>query len=302
MRRLQGSGPARGRADGEPARRGPRPVAISSACIDDKGYLLRGGGARAEGDRRADLVFHIKEGKKVQVAKIEFSAQPPRLLRRKLREAMKTMEDRWWRGADFTGRVRGGQEADRPAPGQEGTSTRGSSDVQQTFGEGQVEALVDHPGEEGEPYTVGTIAVDHGKILPDSRVKGAVRLCTSTCRSTPSRSTSRSRPLLALPGRGLHLRRRGSEEDSARGAVIDVDFASRSAIRRTSAASRHRNTRTHRGRDPPGAACRARGCLQALEGDPQPARGVSARLLRGHQARQRARRIARRRTSIWSST
>jgi outer membrane protein insertion porin family len=247
----------------------------------DKGYLLAEVEPELKGDRRADLVFHIKEGKKVQVAKIEFSGNH-HVSSDKLREAMKTREDRWWRGADFKKDV---FEEDKKQIvsrlGQEGYVDARIVDVQQTFGEDKSKLSLTIQVEEGEPYTVGTIAVDHGKILPDSRVKGAVRLYEHMPFNTVAFDQSISDLYSLFQEEGYIYADVEAKKTPREGHVIDVDFAvterDPAHIRRILVTGTRGRTRTH----PPGAACRARGCLQALEGDPQPARGVSS-ASRGH--------------------
>lgn len=159
---------------------GPRAVEQARrdivALYRDKGYLLAEVQPELKGDRRADLVFRIREGKKVQVAKIQFEGNEA-VPAKELRGAMKTKEDRWWRGGDFKADV---FEEDKKAivarMGQEGFVDARVADVGQTFSEDKSKLFLTIRVEEGPRYSVGTLSLDHGGILPENRIRGGIRL------------------------------------------------------------------------------------------------------------------------------
>jgi outer membrane protein insertion porin family len=142
----------------------------------DKGYLLAEVEPELKGDRRADLVFRIREGKKVQVEKIRFRGND-HVAEDALRDAMETKEDRWWRGGDFKKDV---FEEDKKRIvsrlGQEGYVDARVKGVGQTLSDDKSRMFLEIEVEEGPRYTVGRIGLDHGAILPDARVRAGVRL------------------------------------------------------------------------------------------------------------------------------
>jgi outer membrane protein insertion porin family len=142
----------------------------------DKGYLLAEVEPELKGDRKADLVFRITEGKKVQVAKIEFRGNRE-VSSEDLRDAMKTKEDRWWRGGDLKRDV---LEEDRKRIldrlGQEGFADARIVEIEETYGEDKSRLALGIEVEEGPRYRVGAIALDHGGILPENRIRSAVHL------------------------------------------------------------------------------------------------------------------------------
>lgn len=146
------------------------------ALYEEKGYLLAKVEPELKGDRRADLVFRIDEGRKVQVRTIRFHGNGV-VPADELRDAMKTKEDRWWRGGDFKKDV---FEEDRKAivsrMGQEGFVDARIADVQRTFSEDKSKLDLDITVEEGPRYRVGTVSLDHGGILPEVRIRNGIRL------------------------------------------------------------------------------------------------------------------------------
>ena len=143
----------------------------------DKGYLLAEVTPELKGDRRADLIFHIKEGKKVQVEKVSFEGNHA-VSSDDLRKVMKTNEHHWWRGADFKKDVFDeDQKSIVSRIGQEGyvdAKVNGrAADLQCR----QVASLPHHPGGGGGASPgVGKVDVEHSGILPDTRVRSTVRL------------------------------------------------------------------------------------------------------------------------------
>ena len=142
----------------------------------EKGYLHAEVEAESRGDRNADLVFRIREGKKVQVAKIHFRGNEA-VASDDLRGSMKTKEDRWWRGGDFKADV---FEEDKKAivarMGQEGFVDARIVDVQQTFSEDKSKLELAIEVDEGPRYSVGTVSLDHGGILPEERIRSGIRI------------------------------------------------------------------------------------------------------------------------------
>jgi len=146
------------------------------ALYREKGYLLAEVTPELKGDRRADLTFHIKEGKKVQVEKIRFEGNSV-VSADDLRDVMKTKEDRWWRGGDFKKDV---FEEDKERlvsrMGQEGFVDARVVDVRRSFNDERDKLTLDITVEEGPRYRVGTIDVDHGGVLPGNRIRSAIVL------------------------------------------------------------------------------------------------------------------------------
>lgn len=141
-----------------------------------KGYLLADVTPELRGDRRADLTFHIKEGKKVQVEKIRFEGNRT-VASDALRDVMKTKEDTWWRGGDFKKDV---FEEDRARivsrMGEEGFVDARIVDVRRSFNDEKNKLTLDITVDEGKRYHVGTIDVDHGGVLPGNRIRSAILL------------------------------------------------------------------------------------------------------------------------------
>jgi outer membrane protein insertion porin family len=144
------------------------------ALYEEKGYLLAEVETDLKGDRRADLVFHVSEGKKVQVKTIRFTGND-HVSGDALRKVMKTKEDRWYRGADFKRDV---FEEDKLAIvsrlGEEGYVDARVVDVQKTFNDTKEELYLDIAVEEGPQYRVGAIDLDHGGVIPEDRLRRAV--------------------------------------------------------------------------------------------------------------------------------
>jgi outer membrane protein insertion porin family len=141
---------------------------------EEKGYLLAEVTADLKGDRRADLVFQVTEGKKVQVKTIEFTGND-HVPDDQLRDVMKTKEDRWYRGADFKRDV---FEEDKKAIvsrlGEEGYVDARVVDATKTFDDTREELHLDIAVEEGPRYRVGTIDLDHGGVIPEDRLRRAI--------------------------------------------------------------------------------------------------------------------------------
>jgi outer membrane protein insertion porin family len=195
------------------------------ALYHDKGYLLAEVEPELKGDRRADLVFHIKEGKKVQVAKIEFRGNHA-VSSDDLRKVMKTKEDRWWRGADFKKDV---FEEDKKKIvsrlGQEGYVDAQVVDVQQTFGEDKSRLYLTIDVDEGARYKVGTISLEHGDILPDSRVRSGLRLQEGKPFDTVAYDESITDLYSLFQEEGYIYADVDAKKTPREGHVIDVDFA-----------------------------------------------------------------------------
>lgn len=190
----------------------------------DKGYLLAEVDTELKGDRRADLVFRIREGKKVQVAKIEFSGNHS-VSSDDLRKTMETNEDRWWRGADFKKDV---FEEDKKKIvsrlGQEGFVDARIVDVQQTFGEDKSKLSLTIEVEEGERYSVGAIALEHGEILPDSRVRSGIRIQEGKPFDTVAFDQTITELYSLYQEEGYIYADIEAEKTPREGHVIDVDF------------------------------------------------------------------------------
>jgi len=141
---------------------------------EEKGYLLAEVETDFKGDRRADLVFRVNEGKKVQVKTIRFAGND-HVESDALRGVMETKEDRWYRGADFKRDV---FEEDKLAIvsrlGEAGYVDARVVDVQKTFNDTKEELYLDITVEEGPEYRVGTIDLDHGGVIPEDRLRRAV--------------------------------------------------------------------------------------------------------------------------------
>jgi len=143
---------------------------------EEKGYLLAEVEPELRGDRRADLVFHIREGRKVQVKRINFTGNRA-LTSSQLRDAMKTKEDRWYRGGDFKKDV---FEEDKKAlvarMGEEGYVDATVQDVRMGFSENKEELYLTIAVEEGPRYRVGRIELDHGGVIPEDRLRAGILL------------------------------------------------------------------------------------------------------------------------------
>ncbi|GJM45115.1 MAG: outer membrane protein assembly factor BamA [Gemmatimonadota bacterium] len=142
----------------------------------EKGFLLAEVTSDLKGDRRADLTFHIVEGKKAQVKTIRFVGND-HVAEDALIDVMKTKEDRWWRGGDFKSDV---FEADRAAIlsrlGQEGYVDARIVDVRKTFSADNERLTLEIEVEEGPHYQVGAIKIDHGGVIAENRLRGAISL------------------------------------------------------------------------------------------------------------------------------
>ncbi len=141
-----------------------------------KGYLLAEVAPELRGDRRADLTFTIREGKKVQVEKVRFSGNTT-VSSDDLRGVMETKEDRWWRGGDFKEDVFEEDKAKIVSRlGQEGFVDARVVEVKQTFSEDLEKLSLDIQVEEGRRYHVGSVSIDHGGILAENRIRRAILL------------------------------------------------------------------------------------------------------------------------------
>jgi outer membrane protein insertion porin family len=143
---------------------------------ESKGYLLAEVEAEIRGDRRADVIFRIKENEKVQVKKILFEGNKF-VSSDDLRDAMETKEDRWYRGGDFKRDVFEEDQARIVSRlGEAGFVDGRVVETKQTFDDKKEKLTLTIVVEEGPRYSVGTIALHHNDILPDERVRRAVTL------------------------------------------------------------------------------------------------------------------------------
>jgi outer membrane protein insertion porin family len=146
------------------------------ALYHEKGHLLAEVTPELRGEVRADLTFRIAEGKKVQVAKITFSGNE-HVSDADLRDALETKEDRWWRGGDFK---RETFEEDKrrivARMGERGFVDAAIDDVKLTFSEDNERLFVEVVVSEGPRYRVGVVDVDHGGVIPENRIRGAIPL------------------------------------------------------------------------------------------------------------------------------
>ena len=190
----------------------------------EKGYLLADVEPELKGDRRADLVFRITEGKKVQIRKIRFSGND-NVPSEDLVHAMKTKEDRWWRGGDFKKDV---FEEDKKAIvsrlGQEGFVDAKVVDVKQTFSEDKSRLDLDIEVEEGPRYRVGTVHLDHGGILPEARIRTAVQLAEGESFDTVAFDESLTNLYSLFQEEGYIYADVDARRTPRDDHVIDVDF------------------------------------------------------------------------------
>ncbi len=143
---------------------------------ESKGYLLAEVTAELAGETRADLVFHVRENEKVQVAKILFDGNV-HVSSDQLKDVMETKEDRWYRGGDFKRDV---FEEDKKKIlsrfGEYGFVDARITGVTQDFDERKERLTVTVHVDEGQRWNVGTIRLNHHDLLPEDRVRRAVLL------------------------------------------------------------------------------------------------------------------------------
>lgn len=194
------------------------------ALYHEKGYLLASVEPELKGDRRADLVFRIDEGRKVQVEKIRFAGNEV-VDADALRKVMKTKEDRWWRGGDFKEDV---FEEDRKAivsrMGQEGFVDAKIADVQKTFSDDKSRLDLDITVEEGARYRVGTVTLDHGGVLPEVRIRRGLRLAEGGWFDTMAFDESVSELYSLFQEEGYIYADIDARRTPRDDHVIDVDF------------------------------------------------------------------------------
>ena len=142
----------------------------------EKGYLLAEVEPKLRGQQRADLTFHITEGKKVQIEKIRIHGNET-VATDALRDVLETKEDRWWRGGDFKEEV---FEEDKKRlvsrMGEAGFVDARVVGVEKTFSENRERLFLDITVEEGPVYTMGEVSLDHGGVIPEARLRRAVLL------------------------------------------------------------------------------------------------------------------------------
>jgi outer membrane protein insertion porin family len=191
---------------------------------EEKGYLLAEVEADLKGDRRADLVFHVNEGKKVQVKRIRFSGNE-HVSGDALRKVMETKEDRWYRGADFKRDV---FEEDKRAIvsrlGEGGYVDARVVDVTKTFNDTQEELDLDIAVEEGPQYRVGSIDLDHGGVIPEERLRRAVVIREGEPFNTVLFEESTQNLYTLLHEDGYIYCSVDAVREPADGNVIDVDY------------------------------------------------------------------------------
>jgi outer membrane protein insertion porin family len=191
---------------------------------EEKGYLHAEVTPESRGDRNADLLFVIREGEKVQVEAIRFSGNVA-VASDDLRDAMETKEDRWYRGADFKKDV---FEEDKKRlvsrMGQEGYVDARVVDVTKSFDETKEDLFLDITVAEGPLYRVGAIGLDHGGVIPEQRLRAAIRIAEGEPFNTVLFDESQANLYTALQEQGYIYCHVDAVRTPREDDVIDVDF------------------------------------------------------------------------------
>jgi outer membrane protein insertion porin family len=191
---------------------------------EEKGYLLAEVTPELPGESRVDLVFHIEEGKKVQVERIRFTGQSF-VSEGALRDVMETKEDRWWRGGDFKREVFDEDQKRIVARmGREGFVDARVLGHTLSFSENKERLFLDIEVAEGPRYRVGRILLDHGGKIEENRIRTEVLLEEGEPFDTGRFDETMGALYSLFQEQGYIYARIDAEKTPHEGNVIDVEF------------------------------------------------------------------------------